>query len=150
MTYDSRVDTYEHIERVRFYLHRAVSKILERGRAHDASKLVEPEKSVFDEYTPKLAELTYDTDAYRAALEGMGEALRHHYRVNSHHPEAHEAGISGMTLLDLIEMLCDWKAATERHPDGDLYRSIEQNQRRFDISPQLTNILFNTARELGL
>ena len=79
----------------------------------------------------------------------MGEALKHHYAANSHHPEHYENGIDGMTLIDVLEMLCDWKAATERHADGDIMRSLEVNRERFGISDQLANILANTVREWG-
>ncbi|GAA2159282.1 hypothetical protein [Glycomyces lechevalierae] len=48
-----------------------------------------------------------------------------------------------------IEMLADWKAATERHADGDLARSLEIQKDRFGISDQLAQILENTAREMG-
>lgn len=61
-----------------------------------------------------------------------------------------DLGINGMTLLDLIEMLCDWKAAGERHADGSMERSLMVNQERFHIGEQLQSILENTARELGL
>ncbi len=54
-----------------------------------------------------------------------------------------------MSLLDVIEMLCDWKAAGERHHDGSMERSLRVNRERFSISPQLQQILENTARELG-
>lgn len=55
-----------------------------------------------------------------------------------------ELGISGMSLLDLVEMLCDWKAATLRHNDGDIRKSIEINQKRFGYSDELKRILLNT------
>lgn len=54
-----------------------------------------------------------------------------------------------MTLVDLLEMLADWKAATERAPQGDLAASLTINRDRFDIAPQLMDILTNTARHLG-
>jgi hypothetical protein len=54
-----------------------------------------------------------------------------------------------MTLVDVVEMLCDWKAATERHDDGDLERSLGIQQTRFNLSKQLVNILHNTAEEAG-
>jgi hypothetical protein len=60
-----------------------------------------------------------------------------------------DLGINGMSLLDLVEMFCDWKAATERHADGDIKRSIEINQKRFNMTPQLASILENTRKELG-
>lgn len=59
-------------------------------------------------------------------------------------------GINGMCLIDLIEMLCDWKAATMRHKDGDLSRSIEINQKRFGYTDELKTILHNTAQRMGL
>lgn len=57
--------------------------------------------------------------------------------------------VDGMTLLDLVEMFCDWKAATERHADGSIVKSIQHNKGRFNISPQLVSILENTRREMG-
>jgi hypothetical protein len=61
-----------------------------------------------------------------------------------------QGGIRGMSLLDLLEMLCDWKAATLRHNDGDLRKSIEINQKRFGYSDELKRLLINTAHELEL
>jgi len=53
-------------------------------------------------------------------------------------------GLCGMSLLDLIEMLMDWWAASKRHNDGDIRRSIEVNQERFRYSDELKRILLNT------
>ena len=44
----------------------------------------------------------------------------------------------------LLEMLCDWIAATKRHNNGDIRKSIEINQKRFGYSDELKQILFNT------
>lgn len=69
--------------------------------------------------------------------------------MNRHHPEHTELGIAGMTLTDLVEMLSDWKAATQRMADGgDLMRSIAVNQERFGYSDELRAILENTAEEM--
>jgi Family of unknown function (DUF5662) len=77
-------------------------------------------------------------------------ALDHHYLQNTHHPEHYQNGIDGMSLLDLVEMLIDWKAASERHPEGmNIARSIEVSSRRFSIGEQLKQILLNTANESG-
>jgi hypothetical protein len=59
-------------------------------------------------------------------------------------------GINGMTLFDILEMVCDWKAATERHADGDIRRSLVINGNRFKISEQLSEILENTVNELEM
>ncbi len=147
--YDSRPDTREHIEQVRRLLSAVVERILSRADRHDRSKLVEPELSVFDEFTPKLKATTYGSDEYKEFLGAMGSALSHHYAANSHHPEHYAEGIEGMDLIDLIEMLADWKAATLRHDDGDLNRSIEINQERFNYDDQLKAVLRNTADRMG-
>lgn len=339
-TYDSTEDTLKHIERVRYFLDRAIIELTDRAFAHDQTKLESPEKEAYDEATPKLRETTYGTPEYFAAFAPMKEAIAHHYAHNSHHPEhevsaieewrgvrdaagyevsnlgqvrsidrtvrrdgnqgdfsrsgqplsphltpkgyhrvqirvdgkpsnrmvhvlvaevflglpqndrmqvnhkdgikqnnrasnlewmtpsenlqhayenglrspsakyivtCHELdietvgcqkmedelrargypkaraagiynaavghntthldltfsaepiakaqeynGIGGMSLLDLIEMLVDWKAASERHADGDFLASIEYNQGRFGYTDEMKAILLNTARELGL
>ena len=147
--YDSTPDTVDHVLRVQDLLGEVYANLAKRAARHDRSKLLSPEKEIFDVYTPKLKELTYGSDEYRAALAGMKPALDHHYAKNSHHPEHFADGINGMSLLDLIEMLADWKAATERHEDGDLRQSIVLNRDRFSIDSQLLDIIWNTVYELG-
>lgn len=146
MTYDSRPDTYAHIAQVQKRMIRMIESLQLRLLDHDRSKLESPEREAFDEWSPKLAELTYGSDEYRAALAAMKPALAHHYAANPHHPEHHEEGIRGMDLLDLLEMLCDWSAAGMRHKDNaGLVRSIELNQQRFGYSDELAAIFRNTA-----
>lgn len=148
--FDSRVDTWNHIHRVRSLIDHAVLKLIRRGQQHDQTKLASPEREAFDLATPKLRDTQYGSAAYRQTLSEMEGALAHHYEHNSHHPEHFQNGIKGMSLLDLVEMMCDWKAAGERHADGgDIMRSIEMNASRFGISTQLRTILENTAQEMG-
>lgn len=147
--YDSMRDTMDHIGKVRVKLFAISNGLSQRAVEHDLSKLLSPEKEVFDAVTPKLKGLTYGSDEYKAALAEMGEALTHHYAENSHHPEHYLNGVDGMTLLDLVEMFCDWKAASERHADGDFAKSLEINRKRFAISDQLVNIFENTAKAMG-
>lgn len=142
--YDSTKDTQEHIAKVQQTLWEFTRELERRGREHDASKFQSPEKEAFDEVTPKLRGLTYGSEEYKANIAKLGEALEHHYAANSHHPEHYPNGIDGMTLLDVVEMFCDWKAATERHADGNLERSIEINRERFGISDQVAAIFQNT------
>lgn len=147
---DSRIATYEHIHQVQGFVGRAILGLQSRAHVHDQSKLVSPEVEAFDEFTPLLAGSTYGSDEYRANLAKLKPALDHHFAANSHHPEHYPDGIRGMSLLDLLEMICDWKAATMRHNDGDLVRSVEINQKRFGYSDELKQILLNTMAELGL
>lgn len=57
--------------------------------------------------------------------------------------------INSMNLFDIVEMFFDWKAATERHADGNIMKSIEINKGRFELSEQLCDIMMNTAIRLG-
>jgi hypothetical protein len=126
-----------------------VKRLLDRSYTHDLSKTAEPELATFNEVTPRLKTLTYGSDEYRASLAEIRDALTHHYAHNRHHPEHHADGVAGMTLVDVVEMLADWKAATERHTDGDLARSLEIQRDRFHLDPQVYAILRNTALALG-
>jgi hypothetical protein len=148
MQYDSKKDTQEHIENVRKLLYKVVSELCVRYTHHDDSKLEEPEISMYDKFTPKLRTMTYGSDEYKECLKQMGPALKHHYENNSHHPEHYPNGVNGMSLLDLIEMLADWKAAGMRHADGNMQQSLEVNKQRFGMSDQLAEIFQNTVKEL--
>ncbi len=147
--YDSRPDTLRHIFRVQELLEECRQDLQERALRHDTSKLSEPEKAIFDQFTPRLRESTYGSEEYKEFLEGMGEGLKHHYAHNDHHPEFFEHGINDMDLLQVVEMLCDWKAATERHADGSLGRSIDQNAERFGYCYDVQRLLWKTAERLG-
>ena len=145
---ECQVETQKHIEAVRKYIRFMIDKIDMRGVKHDASKLESPEVEVFAEYTPKLNSTTFGSEEYYQNLEGMKSALDHHYASNRHHPEHFVNGINDMTLVDILEMFCDWKASTLRHNDGNLLKSIETNAERFHMDGQLRQILLNTARML--
>lgn len=147
--YDSTADTLRHIKRVNELLLDFAKELLTRAQVHDQSKLESPEKEAFDIATPKLRDLSYGSPEYKEALKDLGPALRHHYENNSHHPEYYEGlGIHGMNLLDVVEMFFDWKAASERHSDGDIIKSIEHNRVRFGLSRQLADIFRNTAEAM--
>ena len=140
--------TYQHICEVRTILDRVIDVLGERHSQHDLTKMMSPEKEIFEIYTPKLKETTYGSDEYKQYLKEMQIALDHHYKQYRHHPEHFEHGINDMTLIDLIEMVCDWMAATKRHADGDIMKSIEINKGRFGYSDQLATIFVNTIKEL--
>ncbi len=148
MNYDSTKETTEHIDNVRAKMAIFMSRLRDRAAVHDQSKLEEPEKSGFDEVTGALRGLTYGSSEYKEQLGKLKPILAHHYENNSHHPEHFEAGVEGMSLLDIVEMFCDWKAATERHADGSLEKSITINKDRFGMSSQLASIFENTRKEL--
>ena len=143
---DSTEQTLNHIQTVNLIIGVIREELKKRAFEHDKSKLESPEKPIFDEFTPKLKNSTYGSEEYKGFLKEMSVALEHHYKNNRHHPEYHENGIMDMNLVDIIEMLCDWKAATLRHDDGDILESIEINQHRFGYSDDLKQIFMNTVK----
>lgn len=194
--YDSTADTQKHIARVAELLNKSAQDLIHRGAIHDMSKLIEPEKSGFDACIPKLANLKYGSEEYRAALREIKPTLTHHYAQNAHHPEHYEpvvlteshplnyvtartglldipaedqtpdeaaafeylhqlrkvesAQVNRMNLFSVVEMLMDWKAATERMQDGgDIRKSIEINTKRFGLSTQLAELMRNTVEYMG-
>lgn len=148
-SFDSTLDTLDHIQEVQSLMRAFSTQLAQRAEQHDRSKLEEPEKSAFDQLGANLRGLTYGSDEYRAQLKKIKPALDHHYAANNHHPEHYESGVSGMTLIDLVEMACDWLAASKRHEDGDIQRSVTINAQRFALDPQLVAILRNTYELFG-
>lgn len=147
--YDSTADTLKHSQRVGELMAQAITELVDRAMRHDRSKTEDPELAVFNEFTPKLRDSTYGSDEYKGFLDAMGDGLAHHYAHNRHHPEHFENGVDDMTLVDVLEMLADWKAATERHADGDLARSLTIQAERFGIGAGVMALLWNTANHFG-
>lgn len=146
-TYDCTADVMEHKRLVEHWMRDFMYQLKKRAECHDDSKLMPPEKALFDKWEPEKKRRTFGTDYYKQALDGMGEGIQHHYQVNRHHPEHFVNGVNGMTLVDLVEMFFDWVAAAEaRSAPVDLVNG----QIRFDLSPQLVEIFSNTLREMKI
>lgn len=142
---NSKIKTFEHIRDVQINLISFAQELLNRALRHDMSKLVEPECSAFESVTEKLNKLEYGSEEYKQSLAELGAALQHHYSQNRHHPEHYKNGMSDFDLLDLVEMFCDWAAATVRHETGCLEKSIEINQERFKYPDMVKNIFINSV-----
>lgn len=96
----------------------------------------------------ELKKLGYDKARESGVLACINETTTHH--MNLHFEgyklaEYKRSKLSNMTLLDLVEMFCDWLAATKRHNDGNILKSIDINQKRFGYTKELHNILVNTV-----
>src|SRR3989344_6322385 len=132
--YDSTIDTRKHIQRVGELISIAISELEQRALQHDKSKLEEPEKSIFDNYSLRLADTQFGSPEYEQLLKEIEPATLHHYAVNRHHPEHYQNGINDMTLFDVIEMFMDWKASSERRKNAIFSESIRYCANRFHIS----------------
>ncbi len=67
--------------------------------------------------------------------------------VNSHHPEHFKNPEQEMTLIDMIEMLCDWFAYKENVPLEEGLKLIEDQCDRFNFSKTIKSLLTNTYTE---
>ena len=102
MATDSRISTFYHKKRVYELMSQGVCELLKRASEHDNSKLVTPEKELFDEYSLELRKSTYGDQEYNEFLLKLDSAIKHHYENNSHHPEHYENGINDFDLSPLL------------------------------------------------
>lgn len=142
------LDTIDHIQRVQTLLSEIIVDLQARVVMHDRSKLLPPEMEGYAGLKDALNGLEYGTDEYCAALEPFKTIINHHYLQNDHHPEHFQAGIDDMDLLQIIEMVCDWKAASTRNSES-LIPSLGASFERFGIGEQLGLIIHNTVTVLG-
>jgi hypothetical protein len=142
--------TLEHIRRVNALMGGAAREIIRRGVVHDASKLqpeeLAPLQALF-EHQQDHGQAAYGTDAYEEQKAMLDPMLEHHYANNSHHPEHYADGVNGMDLFDVMEMFFDWKAASER--GGEDTMNLTAAAARYNVSPQLLQIMQNTAQTQG-
>lgn len=121
-----------------------------RGIVHDFSKYSHAEALFFADEIFNLKKLVYGTPEYKESLNKIRPCIEHHYKVNSHHPEHYPNGYADMSHLDKIEMICDWCAACRRHKDkdGNIFKSIDLNQKRFGYSQEDKKWLISMAELL--
>lgn len=142
--------TRKHMQRVASLLMGAAKELLNRADAHDLSKLLpvelEPLQRMQDVIDAE-GQAPYGSDEYRRRTAMLSGMTKHHYAYNTHHPEHYAAGIDGMDLFDVIEMVLDWKAASERGEESKV--NVTASVERFNISRQLEQIIRNTAVNAG-
>lgn len=138
-------DTYLHIHMVQRILGEVIKELMFRQLTHDQTKLSPPEVELFAAFSGMLQITEFGTPEYKTCLDMIRPALLNHYRNSRHHPEHFARGVNDMNLIDIIEMICDWKASSLRTKNGDMFASIEKCCARFGIDMQLHNIITNTA-----
>lgn len=147
--FDSRYRMMRHIETVRNYINTIVKELINRQEQHDQSKFESPEEEIFVKYTPKIRKLLFNSKEYKKYVKIMTPAINHHRKYNRHHIEYFKNGIKDMNLIDLTELICDWKAASIRNNKDNILNSIEINQNIYGYSDEVKEILKNTAKLLN-
>lgn len=151
-------DTRKHQQWVAERLMACAKKLLDRAVRHDASKFsdVERKSYVGPVWELNTREVAYGSDEYKALTAQMGEGWQHHLAHNTHHPEnatltAPEFAsdpFAAMDLFDLIEMLCDWIAASKRRgnePSLPIKRYVDDKW----LDRQMECVLRNTLGALA-
>ena len=140
------IQTFIHKFWVMIFIIKFCLKLTYRGILHDFSKFSRNERSSFAKYTPLLKDTKYGSAKYHEMLNEMRSAIDHHQMNNRHHPEYFGVdGFSGMNLIDVIELWCDWNAALRRNKKGNIMQSIKHGQDRFTYDRELFCIFVNTA-----
>jgi hypothetical protein len=139
--------TLAHKVRVGRYMVGFAARILYRAIRHDNSKLHSPELTIFANAPVGPYDVPYGSQQYFNNLATLSQALVHHYTHNSHHPEHYADGVSGMNLIDLVEMVSDWQAAASLHRGANFQEILSISQQRYGMSDDLSAILANSKSE---
>lgn len=136
----------QHTAHLRALMGRIAALIVERGAVHDLSKLNTDEFEGFARINRVAREQKFGSPEYEAAMERERPTIDLHFSRNRHHPERprligeaaeRERGLpddatyhyavaaASMEWLDIVEMVCDWRAAQLGY--GDTSRTWEQN-----------------------
>jgi len=141
-------DTIIHVDEVRENLQDCIHDLTKRSIVHDRTKFQEPEFSVFCSTRQEFKKANYGTPEYEAVTEKAKVGVQHHHANNRHHTAYHKDGIHDMNLLDILEMISDWKAASRRSPDLTFIESLPKAFDRYDIPPALRQVITNTIKYL--
>jgi len=147
MPSDFVTDLIYHKRRVAGYMQIIASELFKRAAIHDNSKFSPEEFDLYEQVFPELQKHAFGSEQIKAAYKQLGPALEHHLQVNRHHPEYFEQGINGMNLIDVLEMVCDWLAASARSQTG-IHKGLLLNRERFGIDSQTFGLIERTIVEL--
>ena len=132
-----------HISRVRRHINTFIQLLIRRAENHDKSKLEEPELSWWKEMD-KEPRYPYGSEEYKQKIKRWNKVFKHHYQYNRHHPEHYEYGVSEMTLIDIVEMMCDWLGYKDTTTVTEALKVCDEQMARYDISEELRQIILNT------
>ncbi len=132
-----------------------IAKLEEREAMHDVSKFNQDEFDGFAELDSDEVFKLYGTDEYKKLIaDNIGIKL--HYQRNRHHPEYHKDGSEGVTgfnlmskmsFLDILEMVIDWKSASETY--GTSFKeSVQYSIKRFECDSYQKWLIELIAKEI--
>jgi hypothetical protein len=146
MTFNQKIYTcywiIKHKLDVFYYILKLCWALIKRGIKHDLSKFSKEEFEYIYNLSVRGKNVKFGSKEYYKLVDSVKSAKLSHSQKNRHHFEYHNS-VNDMDLIDIIEVLCDWLAATKRQ-NGNIYKSIIINQKRYNLSTELTNFIKNT------
>ncbi len=142
-------DILTHISEVAENINEIRYDLEKRGISHDRNKFEVLEFDSFVKTRQEFKKANYGSEEYRECLEVIKPALDHHYQNNRHHTKFHENGFTDMNLLDILEMLADWKAANKRSPDLSFEDSLPEAFEQYNIPKNMRKHIIATLKYLG-
>jgi len=147
--FDVLLEWLSHSSKVSELLAQISKDLDQRGFEHDRSKLQDIEFEAFVKTRPKFKKANYGSKEYKECCEQIKPALEHHYKHNRHHTVYHKDGFAGMNLIDILEMLADWKAANERSPDLSFKDAISICFEKYKVPENMQKHIMATLEYLG-
>lgn len=144
------LDIITHQARVERNLHDIITDLIRRSDEHDASKLYDDEMSFYANNTMPMREIEakhgFGSPEWQTQYDSVQKRLQLHYARNDHHPEHYQNGYKDMSLIAMLEMLADWKAAADLHQKPI---NLTFCKDRFRLSDEMFNSIKNTLDYLN-
>lgn len=144
------VTIIRHITLVQKNLLLLAKKLEQRALIHDLSKFKIDEFEGFIEINQIARQHKYGSPEYQASMVDKADLVNLHFSRNPHHPEHYPDGVADMSLIDTIEMVCDWKAASEAYGNTTLEEGLEIQRARFGLSEEAMGLIKSIIKELEL
>ena len=127
-----------------------IKALIDRASEHDLDKfhpeVVDKHCEMFEDFQKTKPD--YGTPGYDEVKDRFEDIIKRHYQASRHHPEHFERGIDGMNLVDMMEMVCDWVAATPK--DQDVFDAVGLNCSKYGIDEQLMVLIVRTIIDFRL
>jgi hypothetical protein len=140
------VTIIRHIELVRKQLFGFARQLESRAQVHDLSKFQLDEFGGFVEINQVARKFKYGSPEYKASI--TSDVVGLHYSRNSHHPEYYSGKVEEMGLFDLIEMVADWKAASETYGQTSFEEALKIQIDRFNLTSEQIYLIRKIAESL--
>lgn len=125
-----------HRDNIRTALKNVSQRLEKRGLRHDLSKFKEDEAEGFVRINKTARNYEYGSDEYEESMakeKGENGCITLHFSRNRHHPDYHES-TSDMSFIDIVEMVCDWWAATQTYGTNTLEEKLPELKKQGDFT----------------